>query len=315
VDAKGEYSWLGLKTRDKSFVHDWVFWNYSGYESVHKQRHDEYFSLMSTMGDVGQRLGCGRAMWEYEAELDQMGTPMAPMLLPYWTDGCIDSMEGLFFESSATTPYHFLNQSELSSRPSRAERALPYRDLDVNNGVQHLQLLGVKYYMAETPEAQAQADADPDLHVVATSGPWPVTYSTGLVNRTWKIYEVAGSDEVTPLSNQPVVMKGVAKGGKQWLDASVSWYQDPTRWDVPLAASGPSSWTRVQGAVASPPRTAVADPPTVSNIRTTDDGISFDVSEIGKPVLVKASYFPNWQASGAKGPYRVTPNQMVVIPT
>jgi len=32
-------------------------------------------------------------------------------------------------------------------------------------------------------------------------------------------------------------------------------------------------------------------------------------------VLVKASYFPNWQASGAKGPYRVAPNQMVVVPT
>ena len=33
------------------------------------------------------------------------------------------------------------------------------------------------------------------------------------------------------------------------------------------------------------------------------------------PVLVKASYFPNWNVSGAKGPYRVAPNQMVVIPT
>jgi hypothetical protein len=33
------------------------------------------------------------------------------------------------------------------------------------------------------------------------------------------------------------------------------------------------------------------------------------------PVLVKVSYFPNWQARGAKGPYRVAPNLMVVIPT
>ena len=33
------------------------------------------------------------------------------------------------------------------------------------------------------------------------------------------------------------------------------------------------------------------------------------------PVLVKTSYFPNWKASGADGPYRVTPNLMVVIPT
>ena len=67
---------------------------------------------------------------------------MALMLLPYWTDGCIGSMEGLYFESSATTPYHFLNQSELSAVPSRAQRDLPYGALDVARGVEHLQLHG-----------------------------------------------------------------------------------------------------------------------------------------------------------------------------
>ena len=43
--------------------------------------------------------------------------------------------------------------------------------------------------------------------------------------------------------------------------------------------------------------------------------ISFHVSEPGVPVLVKTSYFPSWQASGADGPYRVAPNLMVVVPT
>jgi len=39
------------------------------------------------------------------------------------------------------------------------------------------------------------------------------------------------------------------------------------------------------------------------------------VSEIGKPVLVKTSYFPNWNVHGASGPYRAAPNLMVVVPT
>jgi len=43
--------------------------------------------------------------------------------------------------------------------------------------------------------------------------------------------------------------------------------------------------------------------------------ISFHVSQIGVPVLVKISYFPRWHATGATGPYRVSPNLMVVIPT
>ena len=51
---------------------------------------------------------------------------MAPMLLPFWTDGCIGSMEGLYFEACATTPYHFLNQRALSANCSCAQRDLPY---------------------------------------------------------------------------------------------------------------------------------------------------------------------------------------------
>ena len=43
--------------------------------------------------------------------------------------------------------------------------------------------------------------------------------------------------------------------------------------------------------------------------------ISFHVNKIGVPVLVKISYFPRWHATGATGPYRVSPNLMVVIPT
>ena len=36
---------------------------------------------------------------------------------------------------------------------------------------------------------------------------------------------------------------------------------------------------------------------------------------MGVPVEVKVSYFPNWRAAGANGPWRVAPNLMVVVPT
>ena len=53
----------------------------------------------------------------------------------------------------------------------------------------------------------------------------------------------------------------------------------------------------------------------MTNVHRTDDSISFDVSRTGVPVIVKESWFPNWKAEGADGPYRATPNQMVVVPT
>ena len=104
-------------------------------------------------------------MWEYNADENRFGTPEALMLLPYWTDGCIDSMEGLLFESSATTPYHFLNQAELSVAPSEPMVGLPYGPLDVPLGVEHLQLLGVKLLHGLQPRrSQQAATADPDTH-------------------------------------------------------------------------------------------------------------------------------------------------------
>ena len=78
------------------------------------------------MEAVSKRYGCGRAMWEYSDTEQRFGTPEALMLLPYWTSGCIGSMEGLLFESSTTTPYHFINQAELSAGPSEPEVGLPY---------------------------------------------------------------------------------------------------------------------------------------------------------------------------------------------
>jgi hypothetical protein len=63
--------------------------------------------------------------------------------------------------------------------------------------------------------------------------------------------------------------------------------------------------------VVPAPATTVTDVTT----DTAGDTVSFHVSKIGTPVLVKVSYFPNWQATGAEGPWRVAPNLMVVVPT
>ena len=53
----------------------------------------------------------------------------------------------------------------------------------------------------------------------------------------------------------------------------------------------------------------------VSDVEIGQQELSFHVDEVGVPVLVKVSYFPNWAVDGAEGPYRVAPNMMVVVPT
>lgn len=301
------------KTTDVSFIPGWAKWNYSGYER--KAAYPEYKGLVDTMAQVGRTNGCGRANWEYESGQDRFGTPMALMLLPYWTDGCIGSMEGLYFESSATVPYHFLSAAELSKAPSNPMRDLPYPTLNVADGVRDLQILGARYYMAFSPETVAQANANPDLSPVATY-------------EKWTVYQVRGSDIVAPLKFQPAVATGPVTGEAGWLNLGVKWFTDPSAQEVFLAASGPKEWERVavrkqatdtktvgSSTAIDPPARQPLDPVQVSGFKSDDNDISFRVDRVGVPVLVKTSYFPNWKASGAKGPYRVTPNLMVVIPT
>jgi hypothetical protein len=290
---------FAVETTDRSFVPGWAEWNFTGYER--KEAWPEFEDMLLTMGNVGEEHGCGRAMWEYDREvLGRYGTPMAPMLLPMFTDGCIGSMEGLYFESSVTTPYHFLAQSSVSESPSRAQRQMPYVDFDIGLGVQQMQLLGVSYYLTLSDLATNAAIGHPDLTEIARSGPWVV-------------FELADAPLVEPLAHEPIVRRDVHAAMHEWVPSTADWFQNPGRWDLFWASEGPEDWQRVTDpALAERRRVA---PVEVTDIEMGTDWVRFEVSEPGTPVLVKVSYFPNWRATGAEGPWRVTPNFMVVIPT
>jgi len=313
--APGSVYKLGPVNVRPSNVAAWAQWNYSGVER--KPGWAELQGIVRTMDNVTARYGCGRDMWEYNSSLNRFGTPMALMLLPNYTGGCVDSMEGLLFESATSTPYHFINQAELSVGPSEAmvpaTTGIVYGPVNVPLGVQHLQLLGVKYFMASSPLIQDQAAADPALTLIATTGPWSSTYS-GSSTTTWKVYLVHDSALVAPLPETPDVLTGVGAAQKSWLPVSQRWYADPAAWSQQLVAGGLPSWTKAPEGVA-PAQHHALPAVTVSDVRSTDDQVSFHVSRTGVPVLVRVSYFPSWHATGALGPWRSEPNLMVVDPT
>ncbi len=144
-----------------------VNWIYSGYQETTAQA--QAWTSTTPHGHKG-RLPAGRAIWEGGQAIDVYGTSLALELLPHFTGGRIDSMEGLYFESSATTPYHFLAAATLEGpgNASNPVRGLHYRTLaDFSLGVRYMQLLGVRYYLAHSTEARAAASADRRLREVA----------------------------------------------------------------------------------------------------------------------------------------------------
>jgi len=173
----------------KGFLPYWAKWNYSGYQNVGDEIDGSFTQACSYQGTIisslpteaGEVPLCefqkttaigkqwpeyhalmkkldtlppGRSLWEGGPSLDKYGTPLALMLIPYWTKGRITTMEGVYFEASATTPYHFEAVAALvgAGENSNPVRGIPYKDqgsFDV--GVQYLQSLGVNYFIAHNP--------------------------------------------------------------------------------------------------------------------------------------------------------------------
>ncbi len=314
----------------KDFLPYWIKWNESGYQDVHGQgpglqkAYPEYRRLVDTVS----RLHPGRVMWEGGSALNIYGTPLALMLLPYWTNSRFPSMQGLYYESAATTPYVFMTAAvvDASGNASNPVRGVTYRTFsDFSLGV-------LQYYVAHSASARHAAGADPRLRLVATSA----TAVGGIAPDTWSIYRVSNAPLVEPVANQPIVVDALSNAEKarcrqaviaagaeanqyrrhDWQDCiAVPWFNDPSALDRPLVADGSSTWQHTQPSAALTAPKRPLPSVHVTRIHESDSGVSFHVSRTGVPILVKTSYFPNWTVEGARGVYRSTPNFMIVVPT
>jgi hypothetical protein len=96
---------------------------------------------------------------------------------------------------------------------------------------------------------------------------------------------------------------------------ALEWYDDVDNLDRWIVADGPDSWERIESLDERGAELTGVSEGVVSDVVVDDHLISFSTEAVGVPHLVKVSYFPNWEATGAEGPYRAAPSLMVVIPT
>ena len=297
-----------------TFVDGWAKWNYEGYES--KAGWPEYDALMEKLDELPD----GRVQWEANSDLNQYGTPMSLMLIPYWTEGTHQSMEGLFFESSLTTPFHFINHSEMSYRPSNPIPGLRYHTFDMERGIKHMDVYGVEYYVSFTPEAAEKAKETDGLTEIAVSEPFhifrlPPTDLVVPATKQPSVYEVPVSGLGGSLFSNETVSDESGQTRQSFYDMALDWYEDIDNMDRWVTADGPADWPRIASLDERPDVSLDVPRDAVSNIVVGEDRISFTTEAIGVPHMVKVSYFPNWTATGAEGPWRATPSLMVVVPT
>lgn len=278
-----------LRDRGPSYIDDWIRHNYAGYEA------QAAFPTFQALIDRIERLPAGRVLWEPSPDLTKFGTPVALMTIPYWTGH--PTMEGIYFESSITTPFHFLTAAEIAERPSNPIAELPYHGFDMQRGLRHMQTLGVSYFLAYSDQARRAASATPGLARIDAVG-------------EFTLFGVDAPGQVVIPRHEPVIL-----GGQDWIDANLAWFSTPDDLEVPLVADGPEEWARI-GTYRSPlPRTAIPDGGRIVDAEHGPGEITFTTDAVGQPHWVRTSYFPNWKVEGARGPYLASPSMMLVVPT
>jgi len=95
---------------------------------------------------------------------------------------------------------------------------------------------------------------------------------------------------------------------------SLRWYEDWVPGSVRMVGfpgselrTGPEGRSDIRGDCSAGPEPARI-------VRSSQESLEFSTANIGVPHLVRTSFFPTWDVSGAQGPFLASPWFMVVIP-
>tara|TARA_B100000287_G_scaffold2508_1_gene2498 strand:- start:2717 stop:4162 length:1446 start_codon:yes stop_codon:yes gene_type:complete len=275
-----------------SFLPHWVNWNFTGYEG--KNNWEEIESLYASLN----KLPPGRIMWEPNSDLNKYGTPMVLMTIPYFTQHT--SMEGLYFDSSITTPFHFIAVSGLAESPSNPVGGLSYINNEFEKGVDYLNDLGVDYFITYTESITEKANSNSDLIYLFTSEPFSVfkieSDKVELVNEKIEIFEKISFVERTTSS----IFRNTEY--KNFFDQAYKNYGYLNNYRV----------------IELPPNievnSSIKSNLEIRDLTISSDKISFTTNRPNELHIIKFSYFPNWEIKDGAGPYRISPSFMSVIP-
>ena len=278
-----------------TFLPHWLNWNFTGYED--KAEWGQISSLYDKLNDISS----GRIMWEPNPDLNKYGTPMVLMTIPMFTDH--ESVEGLYFDSSITTPYHFVTISGLAQRPSNPVGGLSYINGNFDKGIRHMNELGVDYFIAYTDTISNKAINSSELEFLFESSPFKVfkLNSSKVDLVTSELINFSQPSLYERISNS--VFKNPLE--ESFFTLSMKEFQKDENIRV---IDKPSIDTIKNKLSADEAQVNITD------FKLTNNQLTFTTNKPGKLHLIKVSYFPNWVIENGDGPYRITPSFMAIVP-
>ena len=280
----------------ETFIGDWIKSNYAGFE---KKRLWKPFSevneyLKGTPQDP-------RVVYEHSMLHEGAGTVRAFENLPLFSGR--STLEGVYIQASLPVPFIFYIQSEISQKPSTPIPDYCYSRFDPDKGSEHLRLFNVRDIVVVEPETKGALKRSPLYQFQFGAGPYEVYKLLTNTNRY-----------VEPVRNRPVL---ISKG--DWRRIFYKWFR---LGDLSIPMVYKENPEEKDGNRFSPikeidvrnlPKTPLENTvPLKETIK--EDEILIDGAAIGKPLLIKISFHPNWHVEGADEIYLASPGFMLIYP-
>ncbi len=282
-------------------ISSWIRWNYSGFEAKPLWEPFESANLY-LKGDANSP----RVMYEHAEITERAGTVRAFELLPYFSGR--STLEGLYMQSSISSPFIFYLQSELSQAPSCPFPGYCYSRLDPGKAAGHLRLFNVGQVIAATEETASLLDRSPE-------------YRPEMAFPPYRIYTVLDSDPtyIVPLRLMPCRIPS-----DNWKQTQFDWFRKSSL-DVPLVVvpkNGEGAFWRdlpaFDGNMDSIPKVPLPDfgaGEVSATAHLEKNKIVVDTSFPNHPLWLKVSYHPDWRVAEGEGEiYLASPAFMLVVP-
>jgi tetratricopeptide (TPR) repeat protein len=213
------------------------------------------------------------------------------------------TLEGVLLQTAVNSPTIYWLQSQISKQGTGVIPGYPYPRFDPGRSAPRLALFNAHDLIAVTDELREALDRDPRWERTVSEPPYAVFHLKDIDPHYVRVPRY-----------EPVLLETDA-----WKRAFHRWFATDSVLDVPLVAAHsvpPAEHGRFASSSASP--TELARRPIEARCRIDERidhlEIRFTTSCPGLPHWIAVSYFPNWKAEGASGPFLASPGFMLVFP-
>ncbi|MCB2191212.1 MAG: tetratricopeptide repeat protein [Deltaproteobacteria bacterium] len=276
-----------------SYIPRWASWNYSGIKAAPGWRDFQQLNQFLKGGPDDPRVS-----YEHGIAHRRAGSVRAMESLPLLAGR--STLEGLYIQSSPSSPFIFYLQSLTCEHPSTPITGYSYAGFDLDRALDRLRLFNVSQLVTVTKPVKQAAVAHPGYKLQKQIGPYSV-------------FEVQGASAyVVPLRYKPVLVTG-----KEWKYTAFDWFRGDDL-SVPLVFAGKDKagdLSRFAAVSPTLPKTLpqVALPPAKVTSQVGWQEIKITTDRL-VPLLIKVSYHPNWKVEGAAQVFLVSPSFMLVFP-